>query len=92
MIKLLCCTLKHKVDYADNSKRQGRTARFSAAAELKLNLKSSKGWAGIAGLVFVYSVFAILGSGIILIVWGFVLLLAGVRVYYLMRKYNLKNN
>ncbi len=58
---------------------------FSAAADLKYSWKSSKGWAGIAGLAFIYSVFAILGSGIIIIAWGLVLLLAGLPVYYVMK-------
>ena len=58
---------------------------FSAAADLKYSWKSSKGLAGIAGLAFIYSVFAILGSGINVIVWGLVLLLAGLPVYYAMK-------
>lgn len=59
---------------------------FSAAAELKHSWKSSRGWAGIAGLAFLYSVFAILGSGFVVIAWGIVLLLAGLPVYYAMKR------
>ena len=54
----------------------------SAAAELRYSWKSAKGWAAIALLALIYSVFAIIGSGLEVIVWGVLLLAIGVPVYY----------
>jgi len=58
----------------------------SALAEFKYSWRAAKGWAGVAGLASLYSVFAILGSGWAVILWGVVLLLLGVPVYYLMTR------
>lgn len=54
----------------------------SAMAELRMSWKSAKGWAILAILTMVYSVVAMAGSGVKVLLWGAVLLLAGLPVYY----------
>ena len=58
----------------------------SALAELRHSRRSARGWAGLAGLAALYSTFTILGSGLEVIVWGAVLFLLGLPVYYLGRR------
>lgn len=57
----------------------------STAAELRHSWRSARGWAGIAVLAGLYSLFAIIGSGLEAIGWGIVLLVVGVPVHYLVR-------
>jgi APA family basic amino acid/polyamine antiporter len=57
----------------------------SALAEFKYSLKSSRAWAAVAMIAFLYSVFIVLGSGLEVIAWCIVFVLIGVPVYYLGR-------
>ncbi|PHS76510.1 MAG: amino acid permease [Robiginitomaculum sp.] len=59
---------------------------LSAIAELRISWRSAKGWASVALLAVVYSAVAILGSGLQIIIWGVVLFLMGLPIYY-MTKY-----
>ena len=63
----------------------------SAMAELKVSWKNAKAWAVLALLAVIYSVFAMAGSGLDVILWGLVMLLAGLPVFYLNRR-NRANN
>ncbi len=54
----------------------------SAAAELRHSWSHARFWAIIALLAALYSIFAILGSGLTVIAWGLVLLLAGIPFYF----------
>jgi len=56
---------------------------LSALAELRVSWRSAKGWAGVALLAVIYSAVAILGSGLQLIIWGVVLFLLGLPIYYM---------
>ncbi len=58
----------------------------SAIAELRHSWRSARGWAGIALLAALYSVFAILGSGLEALLWGAVLFASGVPIYFLARQ------
>jgi APA family basic amino acid/polyamine antiporter len=53
----------------------------SALAEFKFSMASAKAWAAIAVLAFAYSCMAMVGSGAKVLLWGFVLLLAGLPIY-----------
>lgn len=57
-----------------------------AIAELRHSLRSARGWAGVALLAGLYSIFAILGSGLEALLWGAVLFGSGVPIYYLVRQ------
>jgi basic amino acid/polyamine antiporter, APA family len=59
---------------------------ISALAEIKHSWRSARGWAAIALVAALYVVFAIIGSGLEAIGWGLVLLIAGVPVFYLVRR------
>ncbi len=48
----------------------------SALAEFRYSWTRQKGWAGLAGLAMLYSVFTILGSGLQTLLWGLVLFAA----------------
>lgn len=54
----------------------------SAMAELKISLRSAKGWAILAVLAMIYAAIAMAGSGAKVLLWGCVLLLAGLPIYY----------
>ena len=58
----------------------------SALAELRYSLRSARGWAGVAGLALLYSVFTILGSGLEVILWGVVLFAIGLPLYLWIRR------
>ncbi|GJL97491.1 MAG: amino acid permease [Hyphobacterium sp.] len=60
----------------------------SALAEFRHSWKSARGWAAIAVGGALYSIFAILGSGLEVLAWGAVLLAVGVPVFYLGRQRN----
>lgn len=58
----------------------------SALAEFRHSWRTARGWAAVAVAGALYSVFAILGSGLEVLAWGAVLLAAGVPVFYLGRQ------
>lgn len=58
----------------------------SALAEFKYSWKSAKGWAALAIFATLYSLFAIVGSGLTVIAWGTVLMLLGLPVYFWQRR------
>ncbi|WP_417477116.1 APC family permease [Maricaulis sp.] len=58
----------------------------SALAELRHSWASARSWAIIAILATLYAAFAIYGSGLDVMFWGMVLLLAGLPVYVLGRQ------
>lgn len=60
----------------------------SAAAELKYSIDHAKSWAIIAIFAAAYSFFAIIGSGWNVLLWGGVLMLAGLPVYLIITKFN----
>jgi len=51
-------------------------------AEFLHSWKSAKAWAGVAMAAFLYSIFAILGSGLEVIAWGILFILFGIPIYY----------
>lgn len=55
----------------------------SALAELRHSWRSARSWAIIALAAGAYSAFAVLGSGLEVLAWGGVLILAGLPAYYL---------
>ena len=55
----------------------------SALAEIKYSGNSSKFWLALAVLALAYSCMAMLGSGVKLLVWGMVLFLAGLPIYWM---------
>jgi APA family basic amino acid/polyamine antiporter len=57
----------------------------SALAEFRHSWQSATGWAGVAAAAALYSIFAILGSGLAVLGWGAILFAAGVPVYFLGR-------
>lgn len=57
-----------------------------SAIELRHSWRSAHGWAAIAAVGIVYSLFAALGSGLEVLFWGIVLMLAGVPLFYLLRQ------
>lgn len=59
-----------------------------ALADLKSSWRSSTGWALLALVSVIYSLFALAGSGLIVLLWGLVLLLSGLPVYWLSEKGN----
>ena len=54
-------------------------------AELRYSARSAWGWAAIAAIGIVYSLFAAFGSGLEVLFWGVVMMLAGVPLYFLFR-------
>ncbi|MEO1406381.1 MAG: amino acid permease [Pseudomonadota bacterium] len=54
----------------------------SALAEFRVSWTSQKAWASLAGLVLLYTVFTILGSGLSVLAWGCLLFAVGIPVYY----------
>jgi APA family basic amino acid/polyamine antiporter len=54
-----------------------------ALAELRYSARSAIGWATIAVLGIVYSLFAAFGSGLEVLFWGMVLMVAGVPLFFL---------
>lgn len=58
----------------------------SALAEFKQSWRTARGWAAIATLGALYSIFAILGSGLETLAWGVMLALAGLPIYVLIKR------
>lgn len=56
-----------------------------ALAELKQSWGSSRGWIVLAFISVMYALFALVGSGISVLIWGGVLLAAGTPIYFLSR-------
>lgn len=54
----------------------------SAMAELRQSWRSAKGWAILAILAMIYSAIAMAGSGVKVLLWGVMLLLLGLPIYY----------
>jgi APA family basic amino acid/polyamine antiporter len=59
---------------------------LSAIAELRTSWRSARGWAGVALLAALFSVFAIIGSGVEVLLWGALLFASGVPLDYLFRQ------
>ncbi len=59
---------------------------FCALAEIKASWRSARSWAVVALVAAVYSLFAIYGSGLEVILWGLVLTAVGAPLYYLGRQ------
>ncbi|MEZ5994658.1 MAG: amino acid permease [Hyphomonadaceae bacterium] len=57
-----------------------------ALAELRHSWKSARSWAAVAVIGGAYSLFAILGSGLEVAMWGGVLMAASVPLYFLCRR------
>ncbi|WP_375201107.1 APC family permease [Hyphococcus sp.] len=55
---------------------------LSALAEIKADWRSARGWLIIALAALVYSIIAMAGAGISTLLWGAVLLIAGLPIYY----------
>ncbi len=55
---------------------------ISALAELRHSWKSARSWAIVALVGGIYAVFAIVGSGIEVLLWGAVLALCGLPIYF----------
>jgi basic amino acid/polyamine antiporter, APA family len=55
-------------------------------AELRHSWRSAVGWAGVAMIGVVYSLFAAFGSGLEVLGWGIVLMLAGLPLYAFFRR------
>ena len=80
---ILLATLTTLVPYA-----------FCAMAEVMIFFSDRERFSGqrlgasitIAVLAFIYSVYAIVGSGASAVMWGFVLMLVGIPIYVWMRK------
>ncbi|MBL8547137.1 MAG: amino acid permease [Hyphomonadaceae bacterium] len=56
-----------------------------SVAELRHSSRSALGWAAIAIIGIVYSLFAAFGSGLEVLFWGVAAMLTGVPLYYLFR-------
>jgi len=54
--------------------------------ELRHSWRSASGWAAIALVGIVYSLFAALGSGLEVLFWGVVLMLGGVPLHFVLRR------
>ena len=57
-----------------------------ALAEIKHSWRSARGWTAVAVIATAYSLFAIFGAGQESLIWGLVLIVIGVPVFYLGRQ------
>ncbi len=57
----------------------------SALAEFKYSWRSARGWTAVAMAAIIYALIAMIGAGYQTLLWGLVLLLLGVVVFYLSR-------
>lgn len=55
-------------------------------AELRHSWRSARAWASVAIIGLIYSVFAMLGSGVEVLLWGVVLMAAAAPLYFLLRQ------
>lgn len=60
---------------------------ISAMAEIKESKKYSNLWVFLSLLAIIYICMAIFGSGVKVLIWGLVLILAGLPLYYLNKKF-----
>lgn len=60
----------------------------SALAEFRHSMLSARGWAAIAASAALYSTFAILGSGLVVLGWGVLLFLLGLPLYFIRHRLN----
>jgi len=58
----------------------------SALAELKHSYASARGWAIIACLTVIYTVIAASGSGLLVLIWGTILMAAGLPLYWIFNR------
>jgi APA family basic amino acid/polyamine antiporter len=58
----------------------------SALADLRFSWRRARPWAIIALIAIVYTLVAMIGSGIKVLIWGIPLLLSGMPVFYLIRQ------
>ncbi len=58
----------------------------AAMAELRVSWRTSSAWTTLALLAIVYSIVAMAGSGLRVLVWGAALMAAGLPLYYLFRR------
>jgi APA family basic amino acid/polyamine antiporter len=54
----------------------------SALAEFKTSFRSAKGWAAVALIAIIYSLIAMIGAGVATLLWGGLLMAAGLPVFY----------
>ena len=60
---------------------------FSAAAHLLFSLRSGKRWKWVWGsLAFIFSIWAVVGSGEEVVFWGFLALMAGIPFYVFIKR------
>lgn len=59
---------------------------LSALAEIRQSRRVAKGWTTIALVALAYSIIAMAGAGASVLLWGVVLIAAGLPVYYLSRR------
>lgn len=65
---------------------------FSAATHMLLFYEKGKNWFWLTGfLAFVFSIFAVIGSGEAVVFWGFVLLICGLPIFVFMKIKRLAN-
>jgi APA family basic amino acid/polyamine antiporter len=62
-----------------------------ALAELKHSWKSARRWAVVALFANLYSLFAIIGSGLEAMIWGGVLVIVGLPIHALMQRVRAKS-
>lgn len=59
---------------------------LSAMAEIKRSRRVAKAWTSIALVAFAYSIIAMAGAGVGALLWGVVLIAAGLPVFYISRR------
>ena len=59
---------------------------LSALAEIKYSARSAKAWTMIAVVALAYAVIAMAGAGAATLLWGLVLVVCGLPVYYISRR------
>ncbi len=58
----------------------------SALADLRYSWKQARGWAAIAMITIAFTLMAMVGSGLKVLVWGVPMLAAGIPVFYLFKR------
>lgn len=53
-----------------------------ALAELKHSWRSSRGWIALSFIAGMYALFAIVGSGLNILIWGAILIVCGLPIFY----------
>ena len=66
---------------------------FSSATHILISYQKGKKWFWLTGtLAFVFSIWAVIGSGSEVVLWGFIMLMLGLPVYIFMKIKNSKSN